>query len=93
MLSVTSNKALPQNEKQLWEQLDIEFDYKSIIFCTNCMKQLSSFSDHRNTCSNFYSGINSELIIFPIENELGTVIEINADFIKGYRPHDVCDVI
>ena len=31
--------------------------------------------------------------MFPIENELGTVIDMNADFIKGYRLHDVCDVI
>ena len=55
--STSSNKSLPQNEKQLWEQLDIKFEYKSIIYCTNCMKQLLNFSDRCDTCSNIYSGI------------------------------------
>ena len=90
---ISANKALPQNEKQLWETLDIQFRYKSFAYCTNCMKRLLKFSDQCDACCKTYCNVNSELVIFPIETELHAVIEMNADFVKGYHPHDICDVI
>ena len=57
------------------------------------MKQLLNFNDRCDTCSNIYSGINSVLIIFLIKSELGIAVDMNADFIKGCRSHDVFDVI
>ncbi|CAF0896875.1 unnamed protein product [Rotaria sordida] len=91
--NISSNKSLPQTEKQLWKQLNIKFDDKTIIYCTNCLKKLVKFNDCCDSCANVHLYINSELIIFLMEKEISQIIQMNTDFIKGYHPHHASDVI
>ncbi|CAM4771130.1 unnamed protein product [Rotaria magnacalcarata] len=91
--SISSNKKLPRTEEKLWKQLGIEFNYKIFAYCTNCMALLNEFNARCNSCINIPSMINSEFILFSIEKELNHIIQMNSDFMKGYRPHSGGDLI
>ena len=77
---------------ELWAKIGVEFLYKSQIFCTACMARCQSFS-HRCSCSPSPRLVHSELILFPLEEELRRVVRMNIDLIDRYHPHNSADVI
>ncbi|CAF1928317.1 unnamed protein product [Rotaria magnacalcarata] len=88
-----SDKNLPRTDKQLWQQVGVEFNYQLFIYCTNCMTLLKNVNDNCDLCINKPSVINLELILFSIENELYRIVKMNEEFLKGNHLHGGGDLI
>ncbi|CAF3339169.1 unnamed protein product [Rotaria sp. Silwood2] len=69
----------PSSMKNLFDKLNIRFEYLTVQYCTNCLSEL-----HESSCSCNINNkqLPSELIIFPIEKEivLANVVEIPKPF-------------
>jgi hypothetical protein len=90
--NITSDQQLPRTGTELWAKIGVEFLYKSQIFCTACMARCQNFG-HRCSCNPSPRLIHSELILFPLDEELRRVVRMNIDLIDRYRPHNSADVI
>ena len=75
---------LPKGHNQLFESVDVQFNYTTYIFCTNCMKKLKKFSD-RCSCNATIPVINSELVLVSLPCELRRVLKQNIKLIEWYR--------
>ena len=64
----------PQSLAALWTKLNIQFNYRIIKYCTNCIVEIT-----RCDCNRMNDFIHSELILFPINEEIARVVRNNYD--------------
>lgn len=80
-------KSPPASSLILWNRLNIKFNYYTIEYCTSCMfKRLQcscSFKEKNKL-------IPSELIVFPIREEIARVIKTNYSIIMDYKSKNNC---
>ena len=72
----------PASCAALWSRLDIKFKYRKIEYCTNCMSELNGSSC---PCSNAHKQIPSQLIVFPVADEITRVIRNNYCTMSRYK--------
>jgi hypothetical protein len=72
----------PSSSSTLWGKLNIKFQYIKIQYCTNCMSELTQPTC---PCKPINKLIPSELIIFPIVQEIARVVNNNYDLIQKYK--------
>ena len=64
----------PQSLAALWTKLNIQFNYRIIKYCTNCIVEITQCD-----CNRMNDFIHSELILFPINDEIARVVRNNYD--------------
>ncbi|CAM4965137.1 unnamed protein product [Rotaria socialis] len=70
--------APPSSMNSLWKKLGVKFNYLTIRYCSNCGSELIESMCH---CKSVNKLISSELIIFPIGQEITRVITNNYHMI------------
>ncbi|CAF4221762.1 unnamed protein product [Rotaria sordida] len=82
-----SAKEIPNNCDKLWNDLNVKFSYKTIIYCSSCFKKLQHIKQRcsNNECQNQMRKINSELILFDVANEVRSITIKNYHLIKWYQ--------
>ncbi|CAF1182175.1 unnamed protein product [Rotaria sordida] len=82
-----SAKEIPNNCDKLWNDLNVKFLYKTIIYCSSCSKKLQHIKQRcsNNECQNQMRKINSELILFDVANEIRSITIKNYHLIKWYQ--------
>ncbi|CAF1377078.1 unnamed protein product [Rotaria sordida] len=85
------DEELPTTESELWNLLDVEFNFNSYVFCSSCLSKLIKISDVCK-CNPSFRQINSELIVLNVATEIKHVIRQNINLIDWYRKED-CQII
>ncbi|CAM4829895.1 unnamed protein product, partial [Rotaria magnacalcarata] len=75
-------KTPPLSITSLWKKLDVKFNYLKIKYCSNCTRELS---ESICVCKSINKLIPSELILFPIGQEITRVIKNNYQLILQYK--------
>ncbi|CAF2033846.1 unnamed protein product, partial [Rotaria magnacalcarata] len=70
----------PSSSDALWKELNIQFNYSIIKYCSSCMAELKYCS-----CNNINKLIISELILLPIDDEIKRIIKNNYYIIDKYK--------
>lgn len=78
----SSEKPPPLSTNTLWSRLNIQFNYHLIQYCTNCMSKLT---DQSVCCNKSRNRISSELIVFPIGEEIKCVVINNYGIMSYYK--------
>ncbi|CAF3867536.1 unnamed protein product, partial [Rotaria sp. Silwood1] len=85
--NIKSNVALPKSDRELWKRAGIQFTFNANIYCSDCNRQLSKFSD-KCTCPNGNQNMNTELILFSIPDEIRRVVFCTiAEIPPPFREH------
>ncbi|CAF4483132.1 unnamed protein product [Rotaria sp. Silwood2] len=75
---------IPNNCDRLWNDLNVKFSYKTIIYCSSCFKKLQHIKQRcfNDEYQNQMHKINSELILFDVADEIHSIAIKNYHLIK-----------
>ena len=92
-------REIPVNCNKLWEDLNVKFSYKTIIYCSSCFRELRQFREKclNTKCQEKTYIMNSELIVFDITDQIRSIVARNYSFIKWYQENSQneppCDIV
>ncbi|CAM4790447.1 unnamed protein product [Rotaria magnacalcarata] len=92
-------KEIPINCNKLWNDLHVQFSYKTIIYCSSCFETLQDIKEQclNDKCQDKAHMINSELVLFDIAHEIRSVVARNYSLIKWYQENrqsgPLCDIV
>ncbi|CAF1139045.1 unnamed protein product, partial [Didymodactylos carnosus] len=72
----------PSSSIDLWDKLNIKFEYTKIEYCTSCTLEINGSSC---LCNSTNKQISSELIIFPTVKEIERIVNNNYDLMLNYK--------
>ncbi|CAF0810132.1 unnamed protein product [Rotaria sordida] len=90
---------IPNNCDKFWNDLNVKFSYKTIIYCSSCFKKLQHIKQRcsNHECQNQMHKINSELILFDVADKIRSINIKNYHLIKWYQENlengPPCDIL
>ncbi|CAF1474264.1 unnamed protein product, partial [Didymodactylos carnosus] len=83
----------PSSSIDLWDKLNIKFEYTKIEYCTSCTLEINESSC---LCNSTNKPISSELIIFPTVKEIERIVNNNYDLMlnsKLQKDNNLDDIV
>jgi hypothetical protein len=92
-------REIASNCDKLWNDLNVKFSYKTIIYCSSCFRKLQHIKERcsNDECQRQTHKINSELILFDVADEIRSVAARSYPLIKWYQENPEygppCDIV